>query len=190
VLRAGALTIVFLLFASGCAWRTAQSERYFGPVFHRTVAAADGRASVRQTRHLGLLLEMGRQWGLAVGFADRVAAAPVEIAGGDTDGEQWSDLGSARLGSWSFSPLYLAGRGLPTPRFLARTILGVRLGYGEEARSLSVGYARATEVRPPHDALYALEYDAGDPLAMRFHVWHDRPGHQPPVQLILKEGIP
>ena len=190
MLRAGALGIVLLLFATGCAWRTAHSERYFGPVFHRTIAAADGEAAVRQTRHLGFLLEVGRQWGLTVGFADRVAAAPAEIAGGASSGERWSTLGSPPFGSWFFSPLYLVGRRLPAPRFLARTVLGVRVGYGEEARSLSVGYARTTEVRPPHDALYALDYDASDPLAMRFHVWHDRPGHQPPVQVILKEDIP
>lgn len=182
------LVVGVTLLASGCAWRNAGSERYFGPVFYRQTSAGAGKAWVRQARHVGFLLEGGRQWGVAVGYADRIGAAPEELGGGAAPAYEWRSPGSLPFfGDWAFSPFYLEGRDLPRPVFVKRTLIGVQLGYGAEVRAASLGYANTTEVRPPPDALYELDFSSHDPLGMRFRIWRDQPGQAPPVHLILKE---
>jgi hypothetical protein len=173
---------------SGCAWRGDGAERYFGPVFYRHAPEPGDEAWVRQARHVGFLLEGGRQWGVALGYADRIGAAPRELGDAPPPEYAWSSAGSLPLfGGWSFSPFYLQGRGLPEPIFVKRTLLGVQLGYGAEVRSVSLGYAGTTQVRPPHDALYELDFSSDDPMGMRFRIWRDQAGRAPPVHLILKE---
>ena len=174
------------LVAGGCAWHSAGAEHYLGPVWFRYSSGDD--AHVRQTRRFGLLFEGGRQWSLGVGSATRVAASPADV-GGATHTEHWDRkawFGATKPETWHFSPFYVSARNLSTPVFFIRSLFGVQAGFGSELRSLTLGWARRSEIRPPPDSLYRFRYDSSRPLDMHFKIWRYEPGEPAPVQLILK----
>src|SRR5262245_10621906 len=99
----------------GCAWRTGVTEHYFGPVLFRYSAPRDDRAVATEVVSVGVLGEMGRQWGASVGVVDRVTVAPRYVGEAQADEAashpRWSrplsPLGPPAAERWSFSLLYL-----------------------------------------------------------------------------------
>jgi hypothetical protein len=130
--------------------------------------------------------EAGRQWGLSLGFIDRVAATPRDgiapcpaEAGSGDDRRQWH-----------FSPLYKRFDDREPPRFVHRSVVGTQAVAGPEGGALSLGAISATLFTPPPDAFCSFRYDASDPTGMRFTVWNVRPGNPVPEEDILKEVQP
>jgi len=173
-------TLLVLALLGGCAWRANGTEHYLGPSLFRHGDGEDGRAIVSQVRTLtGLQAEGGRQWGLALGVTDRIAAAP--SAGGGSVATEWSALGLGRLDPhrWHFSPFYLRGERVPAPGLVVRRLYGAQIAAGEEVRALSVGIVSRAHVVPFEDAVWLLQFHSTDPLATRFVLWRPVDGALP-----------
>ncbi len=185
------------LLCGGCAWRSGNTEHYWGPVLFRYAAPPQGKAYVSEQRHFVLLIESGRQWGISLGWKTRVAVAPQRVE--DTLSSQgrvsswlWSKplslFGGPEEGAWNLSLVYLRGERVPEPEFLSRSIYGVELGIGAETNALSLGTSRTTEARPHDNAMYSFRYDSRRPLETLFQVWEYRDGGFMP--LLAQEGRP
>ncbi len=192
-----AALIVLASQSAACAVRTTSSEHYFGPVLFRSMRPPQGRAHVHETRHFGVLFESGTQWGILLGFIDRIAAAPLEVDsianihesnGPDT---HWTKalggVDEVDQSDWQFSLLHLRGGPRRRPEFLARTVVGSEIGFGAESRAVSIGYSRTAVLRVPDDQICALHFISDAPLAMRFERWKRRPG-EPPEAILQPKG--
>jgi hypothetical protein len=168
-----------LLLASGCAIRAARSDRYIGPVFHRSVTVCDRGADVSEVLSVGVLAEVGRQSGVALGVADRVAVVPHD----DVPGQCMPSGGS----HWSFSPLWLSIEHRDQPRLVRRTLAGAQAAVGVETTALSIGGVSTMLIHPPPDAFSVIRFDGRRPMQTHFTVWTVRPGTEVPEAAILEE---
>ena len=75
------LVIPCFVFLSGCIWRTASEDHYFGPVLVRETNATQEKAFVSQQVHFPFVLEGGTQWGVSLGYQKRIVAVPQELTG-------------------------------------------------------------------------------------------------------------
>ena len=170
-----ALLLIALLHA-GCVWRAGGVEHYLGPVWFEYTAPPEGNAYVWVGRHFPIAIEAGRQWGLNIISLHRTAAFPQNLNEPRNESMKWTYWGlpfvmhEIQPHSRVFSFLYLKGERIPTPEFIARTTLGVAIGAGTEARSLSIGWAATTEFIPRTDAYYVLSYRSDHPLETDFSV--------------------
>jgi hypothetical protein len=184
------LLILWTLTATGCVWRTERAEHYFGPTLLRTVSACDAGAAVVQARHLGVVGEAGRQWGVAIGVADRVAVVPrVGTPAGDACGH-WAGIGgpaSTTPGRWTLSPLYARWDKPAEPALVRRVLWGAQLAAGTELTALSLGVVSRTQLVPIGDGVYAVTFDSTRPMETRFTVWPYVPGQRVPLDEIMKE---
>lgn len=170
------LIFAVILASSGCALRSADAEHYFGPVLFRHSEGADGGAVVVQVRSLGFLGELGWQWAITLGVADRVTVAG-RVAQ-EPMPARWSSSGLGHLapGRWYLSPFYLRGDGIAPSHFIYRRLYGAQIGTGDEWAAASIGVIARAEMRAPHDAVAIVRFSSADPLAARFTIWTaDRP---------------
>jgi len=168
---------------SSCAFRTAGADHYVGPILYRTAAACPDGADTTQVVSVGAAIETGRQWGLSLGFIERVAASP-------RDGEipcSTAAQGGTVDRRWHVSAIYVRFDHDEPPRFVHRSVVGAQAVAGLEANALSIGAISATLLLPPPDAYCNLRYDARDPTGMHFTVWRVRADHPPPEREILEE---
>jgi hypothetical protein len=187
------------LATGGCAWRTGTAEHYVGPVLFRYSAPADDRPGTTQVVAIGILGEIGRQLGLSLGVVDRIAVSAHDRSRPDTDdpgpAPTWSTplspLPPPAPDRWNASLLYLrvTGRvtGAAESAFVVRTLYGIQLVTGPEARAASAGVVSLTRLQLPDDAIAVLHYDARAPLAARFSVWRASPDRVVPAAEILEE---
>jgi hypothetical protein len=163
------------LSATGCAWRRGSDEHYFGPVVFRHRDAPVAEARITDIVRLGVFVEGGSQWGVAVGATRRVAAAPLDACeeAAPAPPMRASALLAAGREGWVFSPFYLKIENAPPSTFVSRTTYGAELTAGPEAAALSLGATSRTLLTPPQDSLSRFAYDASRPLATRFIACRD-----------------
>jgi hypothetical protein len=183
------LLVASWIFIPGCAFRTATAEYYLGPTVLRVRDACREATQVSEVIQSGVVGEAGTQWGLALGFTDRVAAVAVD-GGGDACGQsgaasRWSSPftipGELLPGRWRFSPLYVRSERRSGPRFVRRLLWGAQITAGPDANALSVGAVAGTLWMLPDDAVCVLQYDDRDPMATRFSVRSVKPGEALPA---------
>jgi hypothetical protein len=192
------------LLVMGCAVRTGDTELYLGPVLFRYSGACRDETAISQIVQAGAVVEAGRQWGVTVGLAERIAATAADgrpaPAPGEACAEQarWTAPVSIPFSlaprRWIFSPIYLRCRGCAAPAFVVRSAAGVQAVAGPEASALSLGLTTRTLATPPRDAFWLLRFDARRPMETRFTVWSASPGvGQAPERIldeVRKEDIP
>jgi hypothetical protein len=175
---AGLLAIASL--STNCALRTHSAEYYIGPALFRYGEPGGNSGTILQTRHIGIIAEIGDPWGVSFGFVDRIAASPAKAELDSTtpssDRRLWSSVasipGPLRAGAWRFSPFFIRAEGLERPIFLVRTVLGAQAIGGREGYAVSVGFVRTSLLEPPPDAICALSYNGRDPMKTWFKTWH------------------
>jgi len=181
----------------GCAWRSGNTEHYWGPVLFRYIAPPTGKAYVSEQAHFLLSFEGGRQWGISLGWKTRVAVAAKRTGGKPADGQsspnwEWSKplslFGGVREGGWNLSLLYLRGEHIPSPELVSRSVLGSELGIGAEANTFSVGLSNTTEVHPTDNAFHVLRYDGHRPMETLFQISRFKEGEFPPM--LIEEETP
>jgi len=184
------LLVASWIFIPGCAFRTTTAEYYLGPTVLRARNACCEAAQVSEVIQFGVVGEAGTQWGLALGFTDRVAAVAVD-GGGDACGEsgaasRWSSPftipGELLPGRWR-SPLYVRSERRSGPRFVRRLLWGAQLTAGPDANALSVGAVAGTLWTLPDDAVCVLQYDD----RARFSVRSVKPGEVDRHGAVLNE---
>jgi len=193
---AGALCLGLLLLASGCALRTGDTERYFGPVLFRFSDPRSAAAHVSQVRRLGVIGEAGTQWGLGAGYAERIAVAPLRLEGADASPGRAAPRWSRPLslwpapepGRWNLSLLYLQVTAAPAPVMVSRTVYGIEATAGADALALSVGAVSRTWSRVPDNALVRLHFSAARPLQSSLRVWAGAEDADLPPDLLLEEA--
>jgi hypothetical protein len=164
-------------------------------VFLRLTDGGSGGADVIESSQIGVLGEAGSQWGLSVGWVDRIAASPLAgIDDPDAPGvagagwQRWlGTMGDLSPGKWHFSPVWTRGRDLPPREFLYRRTIGAQAVAGPEATSVSIGVIVRTLLLPRRDAVTALRFDSSRPFATRLLVWPASSGTLLPAGPILEE---
>ena len=180
--------------ATACAIRLDRADHYFGPTFYRAVAPPKGKAFAVETATPLVSAEAGLQWGLAIGWTDRIVASP-EFCGatrGPSEHTQPSVevRGAPADGGWHFSPLHLAVDRPQSPMFLARSVAGVHVAAGTELVALGAGYASRRQVLPDDDAYYEFSFDSRNPRAMELRIWSDAHPGLAPIPLDLETTCP
>jgi hypothetical protein len=168
------IVCVALLGTASCAIRGNDRDHYLGPVIFRQ---ANETARVFETWHLGVLGEAGGQNGLSAGAVHRVAAEPVDTDTGPTRSPSGTPHLDASLpsvplpfGDWRLSPIYLEQAHAPSGGFVMRTLVGSQLGWGAEARALSVGFVRTSKLVTPDDSLVTFYFSSRKPLDSVFRI--------------------
>jgi hypothetical protein len=186
------MAAVAILACCGCVIRTEGAEHYVGPVLIRATDACHGRAVAVQSLHLGLSGEVGRQMGVAVGVAERVAAAPVVDGSSAAQCDEWTVVGipgTIDPDRWTFSPFYAKRRTASPSELVWRQLFGAQVAAGSELSAMSVGVVSRTELAPGPDAYYRLTFDTTKPMQARFQKWPYRPGEVLP-ELTTEEEEP
>jgi hypothetical protein len=186
------------LALGGCAWRAADVEHYVGPVLFRFRPPGATAGAVSQVVRVGVSAEAGRQWGVAAGVVDRVAAVPASPATGSADAPvtapRWrtplSPFAPPRAGRWNLSLLYLRVEALPVPALVARRTWGAELTAGRELTAASVGWTSRTLVLPPEDACSVLRFDSRHPLDTVFLTWPEGTAPATAAWIPIKEAQP
>lgn len=153
---------------SGCAWHTGQAEHLFGPTRFRFTESPAGEVLAFQSWHAPFLFEGGNQWGLSLGFAQRLSLAPeqqLEAPGKEPAMPQpGRPLPKPRTDRWRWSWLYRRVPLARQPEFVWRSSLGLHARAGVEENALSLGYTSMTLMSPLHDGLYELDFSSRRPL--------------------------
>lgn len=189
------VALLVALVVDGCAWRTAHTEHYFGPVLFRYTRPREGNAYVTQVKNFLFSFEGGNQWGLSVGPSGRTAIAPRRL---DADNSEssissmvWtrplSPSASPDPGEWNWSLLYLRGDEVPKPTFVERWRYGINILIGRETCSLGVGISSTTRAILPENAVAVLSFDDGSPVDARYTIWAVGSDDELPVPAILEE---
>jgi hypothetical protein len=174
--RTSRVTWVVLIATTlgGCVVRTAATDHHVGPTLFRTRTACEEGTRVSQVVNVGLVAEMGRQWGVVVGASDRLAA---RSAGDCTDPAQpqWRSPITVPLDPdpqrWTFSPLYVGLSAAGDAPLVRRSMVGLQAAAGSELTALSLGFTTRMLVRPPDDAFCAVRVHSHRPLETRVIVW-------------------
>jgi hypothetical protein len=160
-----------LLLVSGCVIRTRTDEIYLGPILFRFSDPSTTEANVVETKHLGLVVEAGTQWGLSLGISERTAVSPYRSEVGEKHPPRWNKPLSLtalpKAGEWSLSFFYLRGVRIPEPVFINRSTYGASVLLGNEANSVSLGVVNRTLLRLPPDTLVFFNFDSRYPLGAR-----------------------
>lgn len=154
-----------------CTWRTTAADHYIGPVLLKHAMPPGTRGRFVQTMRAGVSFEGGRQWGIGLGLMERFSASPgVErlqdcgaALGGAVD-EVLDDLSGGSDVGWQLSPIYTRVDQAAKAYFIERRIYGLELAAGQEANAVSLGYKRATVMRPPADGLFAFRFSTAEPM--------------------------
>jgi hypothetical protein len=160
------LTLIATVGAPGCAWRTANAEHYFGPVLFRYSEERQEECAVNDLWQVGVLAEGGRQWGLAVGAAERLTAdlKPADGTAAPRWTRPWSFWPETTPGKWNLSLLYLRGDNVKPPLMLWRRLIGGGAMAGSELSAVSVGYSSRLTVLPAQDSFSVLVFNSNRPL--------------------------
>lgn len=117
---------------------------------------SDGRRS--QTAHFPLLFEGGRQWGLSMGYVNRLVVAPVS-----------GDMAEVSVPRWSFVFFHKrAPRDPEGAEFRQRCTAGLYAHAGNELRALGLGFSARNDTLPGTDGLYELTFDSRNPFGTHF----------------------
>lgn len=188
----GLIGLGFLL--AGCAMRLHGVEHYVGPVVFRYSDPDAGSSYVSQVARIGVFIEGGTQWGVALGYAERVAVAPRRVEGTGTEEQavpRWvrpfSLVRPPEPGRWNLSLLYLRVAPAATPLFVRREAFGLEATAGPEAVALSIGVAIRTWSEVPDNAMVRLHFDASRPLQTRLRVWAGPVDAEPPLNFTEEE---
>lgn len=197
-MRVAFIVLVVACSSSGCAWRTATAERYFGPVLFRFSPPEGDAPAINQVISIGIFGEAGRQWGISLGVVERLTVSPVYMRG--TDPEEplrqahWSmllgGLVSPAPRRWNFSPLYLRVDEVGTPALVTRRLYGAQIVAGPEERAASLGVVSLARVDVPEDAIAVIDYDSRAPMAARLRVWRVGADHELPPLHVIQEIKP
>ena len=181
-LRVSCLIVGILCAHASCAWRSQEAEHYFGPVMYRYVTPGSGKAYLSEQIHFPFLFETGDQWSFTIGLNRRLVASPIVIKKfrkGKVDSTLWKWTKPLALlpdpaeGEWGVSLIYLRGDGLKESNLFSRAQYGASMGFGNEARNLSLGVASKVELRPVQEGVYLLEYDSNRSNETRYEIWVD-----------------
>ena len=198
VMRAAFVVLVVAYSASGCAWRTATAEHYFGPVLFRYSPPEGDAPATNQVVAVGALGEAGRQWGMSLGVVERITVSPAYMRGTEREEAQQRPQWSMLLGGlvspaprrWTFSPVYLRVDEIGVPALVVRRLYGAQIVAGPEVRAASLGVVSLARVDVPDDAIALIDYDSRVPMAARFRVWRVGPDHELPPLHVLQEITP
>lgn len=164
------------LLASGCIWRTSDTDHFWGPTFIRANQPPQGKAYLWEEHPLiPLVLEGGSHIGLTIGFLKHLAANPVERD--KQTSLQWcngllSTSCSTPTASdgWHWSFLYGRITHNSPPEFNDRSVSGVSLGAGSNGYHAILGYSSDARQRPQDNAYYIFCYSRNAPLQARFEI--------------------
>ncbi len=187
-----ALLLLAACSSAACVVRTERGEHYVGPVLVRATDACRGGSTVVQSVQAGVFGEVGRQNGVAVGVAQRVALAPVTTGPREAQCDRWTVVagvpGDVGPDHWTFSPFYARRDAAAPPELVWRLLVGAQATGGTEQSAVSVGAVSGTELRPRRDGVYRLCFDSTRPMATRFRTWPYQPGTPIPADEIIEEG--
>jgi len=163
---------------AGCAIRLEGGEHYFGPVLFRFSDPDRASARVSQVVRVGVFGDVGSQWGIGLGYGERLAVAPMAIEGseaGQSPSPSWIRPLSLRRapepGQWNLSLFYLKVTAAPPAFFVRRSLVGIEATAGADAVALSVGATFRTVSRLPRNALMWLQFTADQPLRTTLRIW-------------------
>ena len=178
-----------MLFAlSGCAVHASGVEHYVGPVLFRFRPATETTGGVSQIVRGGVLVDAGRQWGLAAGMTERLAVVSTIVSRGgpNVETQRWITpiglFGDPVPGRWNFSPFYLRVEGMAGAIFIRRQAYGIEMTSGTEARAASIGWTSRTLLLPPDDVVSVVRFDSRRPLDTVVAIW---PADIEPDQALL-----
>ena len=168
--------LCLLLLASGCIWRTSDTDHFWGPTFIRANQPPQGKAYLWEVHPLiPLVLEGGDHIGLTIGFLKQLAANPIER--GKQVSLQWcngllSTSCSTPTASdgWHWSFLYSRIAHNSLPEFYDRSVLGASVGAGSDGHHTTLGYSANTRQTPQDNAYYIFCYSRNNPLQTRFEL--------------------
>lgn len=165
-----------MLLATGCIWRTAETDHLWGPTFVRMNQPPEGNAYLWQIRStFPLVAEGGEHIGLTLGFLNHLSGHPV--ASNSSSSLEWcsglfmtscSALTASDKWQWSF--LHGQITRSFSPEFYDRSVLGASVGGGNYGYHVTLGYSANTRHRPRDNAYYILCYGRENPLQTRFMV--------------------
>lgn len=162
--------VLLVCCSTGCAWRTSRADHLIGPVLYRFSEPTVNNQTIVQTWHAPLLIEGGRQWGLSLGAAHRLALAPQAPGAAAADETVRGWLVQPRARRWQVSWFYLRAPLRETPVFIRRGVTGLHAGGGMEERAFTLGYSAMTATRPGAEAVYQLDFHSRHPLETKFVV--------------------
>ena len=169
------LGVILMTVFGGCVWRMGNEEHYLGPVLLRQVQPPEGKAYVSQQIHFPFVLEGGEQWGISLGYQNRIVAMPQkrpcryeEELKEIFEHKHQSNI-PAKSKEWTFQ-LFSVNYIQPqmNSKFISRTNVGVTLGFGKEANGLTIGGTRLTELNPSVEGHYIFLYGNTSPLETVF----------------------
>jgi hypothetical protein len=152
------LGIVVALSALGCAGGE-RSRVLLGPLWVRECRTGDGEGTLRQTRQVGPLVELGEQSTVGAGYLERWTLAPREPA---DDPEAGAGDDGTDVCEWRFRLFERRGR-TADEIFVSRTEVGVLSGVGRDLTGINVGFNHTNAIHMPDDAWIIVEAFPGDP---------------------------
>ncbi len=172
----GLVALTLLLTSTGCIWRTADTDHFWGPILIRANQPPQGNAFLWEERSVvPLVAEGGNHIGLTIGFLKRLAANPIEI---DKKASLRWCYGLLNTScsiptvsdGWYWSFLYSRITHNASPEFYDRYVLGASVGAGSDGYQATLGYSADTRQKPQDNAYYIFCYRRTNPFQTRFEL--------------------